>query len=180
MPIVRPLSTLAAAIGAAGCLAAQQHAASPERIARAVDTLAARAVAAGVTPALGVAIAMDGRTVSTKAYGWVDATARVPATVETLWYLASTSKSYTGFGVSLLASQGTLAFADPIAKLLPGVEWPSFADPTALTLASFLSHTHHLNDNAVVQSAAFTGAIPEARWPSLIKYAVPQGNNDLV
>jgi CubicO group peptidase (beta-lactamase class C family) len=184
MPRVRPLTTFALTIAAAGCLAAQQphpqHAVAADRIVRAVDTLAARAVAAGVTPALGLAIVMDGKTLFTKGYGWVDATAKVPANEQTLWYLASTSKSYTGFGVSLLATQGRLAFSDPIAKLLPGVEWPSFADPTKLTLANFLSHTHHINDNAVVQSAAFTGAIPEARWPSLIKYATPQGNDDLI
>jgi hypothetical protein len=37
-----------------------------------------------------------------------------------------------------------------------------------------------LNDNAVVLSAAFTGAIPESRWPELAALAVPTGNQDLV
>jgi CubicO group peptidase (beta-lactamase class C family) len=50
----------------------------------------------------------------------------------------------------------------------------------SLTLAHFLSHTHRINDNAVVSSAAFTGAIPEARWPALIALAGPQPTNDLI
>ena len=53
-------------------------------------------------------------------------------------------------------------------------------DPARLTLAQFLSHTHHLNDKAVVYSAAYTGEIPESRWPELIRYAAPAGNTDLV
>ncbi len=52
--------------------------------------------------------------------------------------------------------------------------------PTQLTLARFLAHTHHLDDNAVVLSAAFTGAIPEKEWPRLIRLARPTGNQDLV
>jgi CubicO group peptidase (beta-lactamase class C family) len=144
---------------------------SPETIARAVDSLATRIVSSGVSPGLGVAVVMDGKTILAKGYGWADATARVPATDRTLWYVASTSKSYTGFGIALLAQQGALRIEAPIATLLPGVQWPAGIDPERLTLANFLSHTHHINDNAVVQSAAFTGAFPEAQWPQLIRYA---------
>lgn len=153
---------------------------APEVIARAVDSLAMRIVSSGVSPGLGVAVVMDGKTILAKGYGWADATARVPSTDRTLWYLASTSKSYTGFGIALLAQQGALRLDAPIATLLPGVQWPAGIDPARLTLANFLSHTHHINDNAVVQSAAFTGAFPEAQWPQLIRFATRSPNDDLV
>ena len=71
-------------------------------IAHAVDSLAVRIVEARLTPALGVAVVVDGRTVLSKSYGMADVTNKVPADEQTLWYLASTSKSLTGFGVSLL------------------------------------------------------------------------------
>ncbi len=172
---------VAAAVGvAAQSLEAQEARASAQVIARAVDSLAARVVAERVSPAFGVAVVMDGNTILTKSYGWADASAGIPATDRTLWYIASTSKSFTGFGASLLAQRGALDFQASISSLLPGVQWADGVDPARLTLARFLSHTHYLNDNAVVQSAAFTGAIPERRWPELIRYAVPTGNNDLV
>lgn len=161
-------------------LTAQQPRPAPDAIARAVDSFAIRVVASGVTPGLGVAIVMDGRPILVKAYGWADATARIPANDRTLWYVASTSKSYTGFAMALLAHQGTFSFEAPIAQLQPDVEWPSGVDASRLTLAHFLSHTHHLNDNAMVQSAAYTGAVPEAEWPRLIRYAVRRGNDDLI
>jgi CubicO group peptidase (beta-lactamase class C family) len=150
------------------------------RIALAVDSLARRVVAAGLTPAFGVAVVMRGATVHLASHGQSDVTRGIAADSNTLWYLASTSKSLTGFGTALLAHQGVLAFSTPITELLPGVSWPNGVRADELTLAHFLSHTHHLNDNAVVLSAAFTGAIPEARWPELISQATPTGNTDLV
>lgn len=161
-------------------IAAQAQRPSADEIARAVDSLAVRVVSSGLTPGLGVAVAMDGRTILAKGYGWADATNRIPARDNTLWYVASTSKSYTGFAVALLAQQGRLALSAPIATLLPGVAWPQGADPSRLTLASFLSHTHFLNDIAVVQSAAFTGAIPEARWSGLLRQARLRSDSNLV
>jgi CubicO group peptidase (beta-lactamase class C family) len=159
---------------------AQGGRAAPEAIARAVDSLAARGVAAGLTPALGVAVVMDGRTILLKAYGQADVTKGIAADERTLWYLASTSKSLTGFGISLLATQSVVRFDAPITALLPNARWHKDARPSELTLASFLSHTHGLNDNAVVMSAAYTGAIPEAKWPEYLVYAVPTGSRDLV
>jgi CubicO group peptidase (beta-lactamase class C family) len=149
-------------------------------IARAVDSLSARAVADGLAPALGVAVIMDGRTIYMKSHGSADVSAGVSADNRTLWYVASTSKSFTGFGVALLAQQGALRMDAPITKLLPQVRWHPSVGADSLTLAHFLSHTHRVNDNAVVSSAAFTGAIPEARWPALIELAGRMPTDDLV
>ena len=149
-------------------------------IARAVDSLATRAMADGLAPALGIAVTMDGRTIYARSLGMADVTAGVPADDHTLWYIASTSKSLTGFGVSLLAQQGKLRFEDPITRLLPRAKWNPAVHAESLTLAHFLSHTHGIDDNAVVQSAAFTGAIPEDRWPELIAVAGPRPTRDLV
>jgi len=152
----------------------------PASIARAVDSLATRAVADGLAPALGVAVIMDGRTTYMKSHGKADVTAGVPADDGTLWYIASTSKSLTGFGVALLAHQGAIRMDAPITTLLPKARWNPAVRAESLTLAHFLSHTHRVNDNAVVQSAAFTGEIPEARWPELIALAGQAPTNDLV
>jgi len=123
---------------------------------------------------------MDGRTIYQRSHGMADATAGVPADDRTLWYVASTSKSFTGFGVSLLAARGALRFDMPITRLLPRARWNPAVRADTLTLAHFLSHTHGIDDNAVVSSAAFTGAIPESRWPELIAVAGPLPTHDLV
>ncbi|HET9325505.1 MAG TPA: serine hydrolase, partial [Candidatus Eisenbacteria bacterium] len=153
---------------------------SAAMIAGAVDSLAARAVALGLAPALGVAITQNGRTIHAKSHGHADVTAGVPAGDSTLWYLASTTKSFTGFGMALLANQGALRFDTPIATLLPHARWHPAVRADTLTLAHFLSHTHGLDDGAVVMSAAFTGAIPEAQWPELLAASEPRPTRDLI
>src|SRR5687767_2914404 len=149
-------------------------------IAGAVDSLAARAVALGLAPALGVAVTMDGRTILARAHGSANLAAAVPVDDTTLLYVASTSKSFTGFGVALLATRGAVRFDAPITTLLPRARWHPAVRADTLTLGHFLSHTHGLDDNAVVSSAAFTGAIPEERWPELIALAGPRPTRDLV
>ena len=151
-----------------------------QTIARAVDSLASRSVAEGLAPALGVAVTIHGRTIYSKSFGMADVTAGIPANDRTLWYIASTSKSFTGFGVALLAHQRALRMDAPIRSLLPKVRWHPAVQADSLTLAHFLSHTHRVADNAVVTSAAFTGAIPESRWPSLIMLAERMPTGDLV
>lgn len=151
-----------------------------EVIVQAVDSVAAAAIRDGIAPAIGLAVVRDGRVLYTRSHGQADATAGVAADDRTLWYVASTSKSFTGFAVSLLADQEVLTFDAPITTLLPGVAWHPGARPETITLGMFLSHTHALTDNAVVLSASFTGAIPERDWPSLLRQAVPAGHADLV
>ncbi len=152
----------------------------PAMVARVVDSLAQRIVADDIVPGLGVAIAMDGRVVHARSIGSADVTARRPADDRTLWYLASTSKSFLGFALSLMEVHGTLRLDDRISTLLPDVAWHPSVRGDTITLAQLLSHTHRVNDNAVVMSAAFTGAIAEKRWPSLIRLAERMDNDDLV
>jgi len=149
-------------------------------IARAVDSVTARAVADGIAPAIGVAITMDGRVIYAKSHGVADVTKGIQADDRTLWYIASTTKAFTGFGVSLLAQKGALRFDAPITTWLPASLWNPEVKVDSLTLAHFLSHTHRINDNAIVNSAAFTGEVPEASWPKLIVLASRMSANDLV
>ena len=170
----------ATVLPAGSAASAQAARADATTIARLVDSLTARAVSDGLAPALGVAVAMGGRTIYMKSHGMADVTARVPADDRTLWYVASTSKSFTGFGVALLAQRGELRLDAPVTRLLPGVKWNPAVRADSLTLAHFLSHTHNIRDNAVVMNAAFTGQIPETRWPELVALGTPMPTNDLV
>ncbi|HTK81447.1 MAG TPA: serine hydrolase [Bacteroidota bacterium] len=151
-----------------------------ELIARAVDSLAARVIAEGLAPAIGVALVIDDRTAFSKSYGMADVTNGIPADDLALWYVASTSKSFTGFAISLLAQQGAIDFGTPVTTLLPHAQWPGGCDPGSLALANFLSHTHQLQDIAITMSAAYTGAFPESDWPAMIRYAAPKSGHDLI
>ena len=110
-----------------------------KQLAAEVDKFAARAMTNGVSSALGVSIVMDGKIVYERAFGMADATARIPATTNSLWYVASTSKSFTGMAVSLLANDGVIDIHAPITTLLPNARWHPDVKAQELTLADFLT-----------------------------------------
>lgn len=153
---------------------------APEVVAEKVDAFVERAFALGLTPAMGVAVVMDGRTVYSRALGLADREKSIAAGDDTLWYVASTSKSFTGFGVALLEAEGALDLSAPITQVVPAARWHDGVKPDALTLTAFLTHTHGLEGNGpLVLSAAFTGAVPEARWPELLQFHAPVASHDL-
>jgi CubicO group peptidase (beta-lactamase class C family) len=152
---------------------------APDPRVAAIDAFVRRAFALGVTPGLGVAVVSDGRIVYTAGLGFADVQAGIPVNDSTLWYVASTSKSFTGFGVALLEASGEVDVDAPITTLLPHAKWHPDARPTELTLASFLSHTHGLNSGPLVTSAAYTGAFPEDRFAELLAFSNPRASRDL-
>lgn len=137
-------------------------------IEHAVDSFVGRALALQLTPGFGVAVVRSGRVQFALSYGMADAVRRRALQARTLWYIASTSKSYTGVATLLLASRDTMSLETPISTWLPDVTWPDGVTSDSLTLADFLGHTHGLGNGPVVIQAAFIGAIPEREWPRLL------------
>jgi CubicO group peptidase (beta-lactamase class C family) len=144
-----------------------------------IDGFVRRAFALGLTPGLGVAVVSEGRIVYSAALGHANVQEAIPVTDSTLWYVASTSKSFTGFGVALLEAAGLIDLNAPIATLLPRATWHPNARPAELTLASFLSHTHGLNSGPLTTSAAYTGAFPEEQFNKLLAFSDPLPTRDL-
>ena len=153
---------------------------TPRQLAAEVDKFATRAMSDRTASALGVAVVMDGKMIYARAFGMADATAGVPATTDSLWYIASTSKSFTGMALSLLVDKGVVDLRAPITTLLPNAKWHPDAKPEQLTLVDFLTHTMGLSPGAVVENAAFTGNIPEPRWPELLQYSEPLPTRDMI
>lgn len=137
-------------------------------LARAVDSLVHYAVAHDITPGFGIAIVRNGHMLSQRTYGYANASRGIRVSLDTRWYLASTTKSLTGFAMALLDIQGTLPFSTSMRDALPDIPWRDGVNIDSLSVARLLSHTHHLSDNVIVVSSAFTGAVPETQWPALL------------
>jgi CubicO group peptidase (beta-lactamase class C family) len=166
---------------ALGLLPASLVAPLPAQVSRVseIEAFVDRAFALGATPGLGVAVILEGKLVLDRGYGYTDATARRRADQRSYWYLASTSKSLTGFALALLAQEDSLDLAAPITELLPEARWHRDAKVDDLTAISFLAHTHGLNAGAVVQSAAYTGVFEESSFPELLQYSAPLDSREL-
>lgn len=141
---------------------------SDAQLVASVDSLVTAAMRHRLAPGVGLALVHNGRVLLRRAYGYADASRGVRATSATRWYVASTSKSFTGFAMTLLAHEEVLPFDTPMRDALPGVKWAPAVHPESLTVANMLSHTHGLDDRVVVISSAFTGAVAESQWPALL------------
>lgn len=153
---------------------------SDRDLAAATDSLVQAAMRAGLSPGFGVSVVRNGRVIWQQAYGYADASAKIRASNNTRWYVASTSKSFTGFAMALLDDGEQLPFTTSMRSALPGTVWHEGVNPDSLSIAKLLSHTHNLSDNVLVVSSAFTGAVPEKQWPSLLPAIRPAGRQALI
>ncbi len=143
-----------------------------EPSAKACDDLMLHYAASGFTGA--VLVSKDGKELLAGGYGFADFAADRANGADTLFEIASITKSFTAVAVVKLEQQGKLSLDDSIAKHLPGVPEHS----RAITLRQLLSHTSGIPrangsgrgedlEKAVV---AFLGSGPQSKPGSKYEY----------
>ena len=94
------------------------------------------------SPGAAVAVLKEGEIVFSRGYGSAQLEYGIPITPATIFHVASVSKQFTAFAVTLLAQEGRLSLDDDIRKHLPEV--PDFG--STITLKHLLHHTSGLRD----------------------------------
>ncbi len=112
---------------------------SSERLQRLIDTLQ-RDVDAGIVPGAVALVARRGRIVCHQALGFRDREAGAPMTLDSQFRIASMTKPMTSVATMMLAEEGRLMLADPVAHYLPEFAKLKVAvnsdDPSAKTLTT--------------------------------------------
>ena len=75
-----------------------------------------------------------------KAYGFRDADLSIPTDMDTMFGIASMSKSITCLALSILESEGKLSWDDPVCKYFPAFRVPG-APKDTVTLRTLAQHT---------------------------------------
>lgn len=108
----------------------------------AVDAIVASYVSSHHVPGFSISVVNKGDVVLTKAYGSADIENSVPATVDTVYRIASLSKSITATAAMKLVEAGKLDLDAPIQKYcgsFPEKPWP-------ITTRQLLSHQSGIRD----------------------------------
>jgi CubicO group peptidase (beta-lactamase class C family) len=135
----------------------------------ALDSAIAPIFALDLAPGLAIAVVRDTQVIYAKGFGWADVEARRPMTPETIFYIASTTKSFTGLAAALLDEQGRIDLDAPLSRYLPAAKLQAPLNPDSITLRSLLSHTHGIdNDGPIVFRTAYTGEHTNDRLVSLL------------
>lgn len=107
------------------------------RVTHLVDSLVAATQARRHVPGMTVLIAQGARALVAKGYGVMDLDDGAPATVETVYAIASITKQFTAAAILQLVREQRLQLDDDVSKHLPGL--PMVRGP--LTLRQLLHHT---------------------------------------
>ncbi len=124
-------------------------------------------------PSVGIAVVRDGKPYLAHAYGYADLQSKTRADKNTSYYIASSTKSYTGLACAILASRGVLDLDAPITKYLPEVRLAPPLDANTITLRKFLTHTSGIDNDGIVFRTAFTGEHTPALLVSLLNLSKP-------
>jgi CubicO group peptidase (beta-lactamase class C family) len=129
----------------------------------------------GLSPGLGVAVAVGDRVVFTGAYGVADADTGRPVSEDSRFYIGSTTKSFTGLAVALGVHRGELDLDAPFTRYVPAARLHPDVSPASLTLRRLVTLTHGLDDGPVVFRTAYTGDFSKEQLLELLRYHPPTG-----
>lgn len=94
------------------------------------------------SPGAAVAVVKNGKLHYAKGYGYAQLEYDIPITSKSVFHIASVSKQFTAFAITLLADQGKLSIDDDIRKYLP--EMHDFGK--TITIRHLIHHTSGLRD----------------------------------
>ena len=110
-----------------------------------------------------VLIAKDGEILLSKGYGLADREVELANGPDTIYHLASVSRTFTSAAILLLEQQGKLSVADPLSKHLP--DWPRGDQITLHHLLTLSAGFPNLNSlpryNKLLQSPQSPAAMAE-------------------
>src|SRR5262249_47945150 len=112
-------------------------------------------------PGIAIVVIKDDRPIFLRAYGMADKEAGIKADTDTLYYIASSTKSFTALAAAMLDQEGKIKFADAITKYTQGVLLKNDI-PDKITIRDLLTHTSGLRNVPLMNRLAFTGQIDQS------------------
>jgi CubicO group peptidase (beta-lactamase class C family) len=111
-------------------------------------------------PGVAIVVIKDDKPIFIRAYGMADKEAGIRADANTLYYIASSTKSFTALAAAMLDQEGKIKLADAMTKYTPGVRFKNEI-PEKITIRDLLTHTSGLRNNTLINRLAFTGQIDQ-------------------
>ena len=112
-------------------------------------------------PSVAMVVVKDDKPIFMQAYGLANKESGTKADANTLYYIASSTKSYTALAAALLDREGKIKLSDAATKYLPGVTFKS-PIPATVTVRDLLTHSSALKNSPIVWRTAFSGEVDDA------------------
>jgi CubicO group peptidase (beta-lactamase class C family) len=109
-------------------------------------------------PGIAVAVIKNDKPVFIKAYGMADREKGIKADENTLFYIASSTKSFTALSAALLDKEGQIKLNDPVINYAKGITFKE-SIPAKVTVRDLLTHTSGLQNDPLAFRMAYSGAV---------------------
>ncbi len=132
-----------------------------------LDDYVAKAMVRWDVPGLAIAIVQEGKLLHARGYGVRSAGEDAPVDVETVFPIASCTKSFTAAAIAKLIDNGKVKWDDPISKHLPTLQLSDTELTAKMTIRHALSHRTGLpTANMLWRSGAFDDnqILSRLRW----------------
>jgi len=110
-----------------------------------------------VTPGLSIAVVRGDKIVYARGFGYRDLKAKLPVTPQTQFYIASTTKAFTGTAAKLLADEGKFDLDAPLKKYFPNLVLKAPLAAEQITIRDLLTHRSGISNEAINFRTAYTG-----------------------
>lgn len=107
-------------------------------------------------PAIAIVVIKDDKPIFVRAYGMADREAGIKADANTMFYIASSTKSFTALAAALLDRDGKIKLGDPITKYAEGITFKN-PIPDKVTVRDLLVHTSGLDNDPLTFRMAYSG-----------------------
>jgi CubicO group peptidase (beta-lactamase class C family) len=125
---------------------------------RALGSAVERLFALDLTPGMAIAVVRGGDMVFARGLGVLDVETRRPVTPDSIFYIASTTKSFTAFAAALLHDSKAIDLDASLATYFPGLTLKPPLSAANITVRDLLTHTHGIrNGGPITQRTAYTG-----------------------
>ena len=128
-------------------------------------------------PGIAVAVVKDGKIIYLDAVGERDPDKHLPVTPDTVFYIASCTKTFVATAILSLAADGKIDLDAPVRRYLPRFELADAETTKSITIRDLLAHAKGLNCGPVVWLDAYTGEITEDRYYRWLRDATPSGSH---
>lgn len=141
-----------------------------------LDPLVEGLFALDLSPGLALAVVRDGQVVYLRGFGHADAEeGRRVDPAETLFYIASTSKAFTGLTIALLAHEGVIDLDAPLGRYIPELEFDSPAlSVDEISIRQLLTMTDGTGQyGPLIFRTAYSGEFTEEKLIELLARTEP-------
>lgn len=127
----------------------------------------------GYVPGVAIAVVTRDGPAYLRGFGVRDVRTREPVTPQTGFYIASSTKSFTGTLAGILDQRGVISLDAPLSRYLPELRMNAPLSADSITLRSLLNHTSGMRNEPVVFRTAYSGVHDDAMLVRLLAQSTP-------